>query len=299
MSEITDPVELKDLPTWREEAVIRVLRRAQSRRLDGRSGSQNGCARCDGNYSDSDMKRFRNSQPVHLGRSRRKNNEASRIDPSRMSLSTGTASQTTKARIDEMVGGLSGEKDLHEKANSANQVAVTVRGSGIHGWGLFADQNFQKGDVVAEYIGEYVSLAVTEAREKMYQEQRIQDYQFRLDDQLVIDATMRGGHGRYINHNCSPNCIAQVISGSPPNEHLKRVIIIAERDIKPLEELTYDYQFPLELDLNARIPCNCHSEQCRGFMNWDLPEKGSNSRVVRAQKRGANMRDRIRRLGRP
>ncbi len=43
---------------------------------------------------------------------------------------------------------------------------------------------------MAEYIGEYVSLAVTEAREKMYQEQRIQDYQFWLDDTLVIDATM-------------------------------------------------------------------------------------------------------------
>jgi hypothetical protein len=30
-----------------------------------------------------------------------------------------------------------------------------------------------------------------------------------------------------------------------------------------------------------------------------LPEKGSNNRVFRSQKRGANMRDRIRRLGRP
>jgi hypothetical protein len=34
-------------------------------------------------------------------------------------------------------------------------------------------------------------------------------------------------------------------------------------------------------------------------MNWDLPEKGSNNRVLLVHKRGANMRDRIRRLGRP
>ena len=89
--------------------------------------------------------------------------------------------------------------------------AVTVKGSRIHGWGLFADQPFKTGEVVAEYIGEYVSPATTEARERMYQEQRIQDYQFRIDDHLVIDATMKGGHGRYINHSCSPNCVAKII----------------------------------------------------------------------------------------
>jgi len=66
-----------------------------------------------------------------------------------------------------------------------------------------------------------------------------------------------------------------------------------------MEELTYDYQFPLEVDTNERIPCNCGTELCRGFMNWDLPEKGAKNQVFRTQKRGANMRDRIRRLGRP
>ena len=50
---------------------------------------------------------------------------------------------------------------------------------------------------MAEYVGEYVSPAVTDAREKVYQKERIQDYQFRIDSQLVIDATKRGGHGRY------------------------------------------------------------------------------------------------------
>jgi hypothetical protein len=76
-------------------------------------------------------------------------------------------------------------------------------------------------------------------------------------------------------------------------------MIMALRKIDINEEITYDYQFPLELDLNARIPCNCLANDCRGFMNWDLPEKGSNNRAILVQKRGANMRDRIRRLGRP
>ena len=120
-----------------------------------------------------------------------------------------------------------------------------------------------------------------------------------MDEKLVLDATMKGGSGRYINHNCTPNCLAKIIPGEAPNEHLKRVIIIAQRNIGITEEITYDYQFPLELNLDARIPCNCQSDACRGFMNWDLPEKGSNNRALLVQKRGANMRDRIRRLGRP
>ena len=294
-----DPLQLKDLPTWREESVIRVMRRAQSRRLDGLIGSVNGCARCDGMRVDQDLKVAMTAETLRWGRTRKKNNELARIASSRIDLSTGLGSQNTQETIKQQREILSKAKSLAERSICAQKAAVTVKGSRIHGWGLYADQPFKKGDVVAEYIGEYVSLATTEAREKMYQEQRIQDYQFRLDDQLVIDATMQGGHGRYINHNCSPNCIAKTILGDPPNERKKRVLIIAQRDIKPREELSYDYQFPLELDLDARIPCNCQSEHCRGFMNWDLPEKGSNSRTFRSQKRGANMRDRIRRLGRP
>jgi [histone H3]-lysine4 N-trimethyltransferase SETD1 len=165
--------------------------------------------------------------------------------------------------------------------------------------GLFADQPFSKGEVIAEYVGEYIANPVSELREKYNEENRIQDYQFRLDESYVIDATTRGSWARYINHSCTPNCKAIIIPGEEPNPHLRRVFVVAKRGIEFNEELTYDYQFPLELDLAARIPCNCHSESCRGFMNWDLPEKGSNNRVLLVHKRGANMRDRIRRLGRP
>jgi histone-lysine N-methyltransferase SETD1 len=298
VSGITHPVELKDLPGWREDSIMRILRRAQTRRLDGMSSTNVGCARCDGT-PDEVKNQSKSSQLSRLTKYKPKRNEQIRIDPSRENLSAGMSSQTTRARLQSVLAELVNEKDWNTKAQVANQVAVTVRGSGIHGWGLYADQYFKKGDVVAEYIGEYVSLAVTEAREKLYREHRIQDYQFRVDDSLVIDATLRGGHGRYINHNCNPNCVAKIIAGAPPNEHLKRVLIIAKRKIEPREELSYDYQFPLEFDLNARIPCNCMSDQCRGFMNWDLPEKGSATQSFRTQKRGANMRDRIRRLGRP
>jgi histone-lysine N-methyltransferase SETD1 len=298
VAEIVEPMQLKDLPTWREEAILRVMRRSQSRRLDGLIGSVNGCARCDGMRVDQDLKMAMAAETLRWGRSRKKK-EVARVAASRIDLSTGLGSENVRESVKEQRKKMSEAKDMVQKSVCAQKAAVTVRGSRIHGWGLYADQPFKAGDIVAEYIGEYVSSAVTEARANMYQARRIQDYQFRLNEQLVIDATIRGGHGRYINHNCNPNSFAKMVQGDASNEHLKRVVIVAQRDIKPLEELTYDYQFPLELNLDARIPCNCHSEHCRGFMNWDLPERGSNSRIIRSQKRGANMRDRIRRLGRP
>jgi histone-lysine N-methyltransferase SETD1 len=177
---------------------------------------------------------------------------------------------------------------------------TSVRGSKIHGWGLFAEQRFKKGDFVAEYVGEYVTNSVADAREAAYQARRIQDYQFRVDEKLVIDATLNGGNGRYINHNCNPNCISKIILGESEGgeSQRRRVLFVALRDIEINEEITYDYQFPLEMNLKNRIPCNCQSDDCRGFMNWDIPEKGSN-RALLIQKRGANIRDRIRRLGRP
>jgi SET domain-containing protein len=36
--------------------------------------------------------------------------------------------------------------------------------------GALCRSTFKKGDVVAEYVGEYISNAVADAREKMYQD---------------------------------------------------------------------------------------------------------------------------------
>jgi hypothetical protein len=311
VTQIPSCLELKHVPTWREESIIRILRRVQSKRVEARISSENGCARCDGVQLDPEDKLAMTADAVRWGRNKKKGelDTLPRVAESRLLLTTGTASMKAREQMKEShpnrkinatdaVDNVSLCGDVEEDQwNVVNNAAVSVRGSRVHGWGLFADQPFKKGAVVAEYVGEYISNAVADAREKMYQERRIQDYQFRVDESLVIDATLKGGHGRYINHSCNPSCVAKIVDGNAPNTHLKRVIIIAQRDIDSMEEITYDYQFPLELDLEARIPCNCGSELCRGFMNWDLPEKGSKNSATRTQKRGGNMRDRIRRLG--
>jgi len=288
------PLSLSTPSTWREESVHRLLRKVQSRRLDRRTASEQGCARCDGQIVDEDVKLNMRADAAQGKVRKSEDSDLPRVDGSRVDLTTGRASANGRATI-------KARRELHseQQHNSVEDSSVSVRGSRIHGLGLFADQEFKKGDVVAEYVGEYISNAESEIREASYRERRIQDYSFRIGPDLVIDATCKGGPARYANHNCTPNCASKIIPGEGEGDSFKRVLVVAIRNIKINEELTYDYQFPLEQDLAARIPCNCRSEECRGFMNWDLPEKGSNNRAVLVQKRGANMRDRIRRLNRP
>lgn len=156
--------------------------------------------------------------------------------------------------------------------------------------GLFADAPIGKGEIVAEYVGELIGNPEADRREENYHNSHIQDYQFRVSGKLVIDATLKGGCARYINHSCDPNCKSKIIDGDTNNDdskHLKRVIIVSQKEIKAREEITYDYHFPLELNLEERIPCNCNSDKCRGFMNWDLPERDFSELTRITQQQGA------------
>ena len=263
------PVQLKDDPDWRERQLLKLLKRVQKRRVEGRLSSESGCARCDGVKIGEEA----SSKAVDVVRSKFKRTvdaTKARVAPSRLSQNTGLASCNAR----KLTAGNSVQADgpLESIGRVATQNMVSVRGSRTHGWGLFADQPFRKGEVVAEYIGEYVTDAVADLREKGYREQRIQDYQFRVGG-FVIDATLRGGYARYINHSCSPNCSAKIVNGKPPNEHLKRVLIVSQRDIQASEEISYDYKFPLEMNLDNRIPCHCGSKHCQRFLNWVCPEQ--------------------------
>ncbi|KAL1922475.1 uncharacterized protein VTP21DRAFT_10014 [Calcarisporiella thermophila] len=135
--------------------------------------------------------------------------------------------------------------------------------SRIHDWGLFAMEPIDANDMVIEYVGEIVRLKVAEHREKLYEAMGIgSSYLFRVDDEVVIDATKRGNIARFINHSCAPNCIAKIIT----LEGQKKIVIYAKRDIEENEEITYDYKFPIE-DTNNKIPCLCGAKTCRGTLN--------------------------------
>ena len=37
-------------------------------------------------------------------------------------------------------------------------------------------------------------------------------YFFRLDNEHIVDATVKGNESRFINHSCSPNCDARIVN---------------------------------------------------------------------------------------
>ena len=69
-----------------------------------------------------------------------------------------------------------------------------------------------------------------------------------------------------LNHSCQPNCYSRIIETAPaskgdsPSQH---VVIVAKRDIRAGEELTYDYRF----QSNELLTCNCGAQGCRGWVN--------------------------------
>eukprot|EP00092_Neocalanus_flemingeri_P004455 GFUD01004794.1.p1 GENE.GFUD01004794.1~~GFUD01004794.1.p1 ORF type:complete len:1492 (-),score=346.08 GFUD01004794.1:168-4643(-) len=138
--------------------------------------------------------------------------------------------------------------------------AVGVYASGIHGRGLFCKREIACGEMVIEYAGEEIRAILTDYREKFYDNKGIGCYMFRIDDDLVVDATMKGNAARFINHSCDPNCYSKIVDILGK----KHIIIFALRKIFPGEELTYDYKFPIE---DIKIQCHCGARKCKKYMN--------------------------------
>ncbi|XP_013144812.1 PREDICTED: histone-lysine N-methyltransferase SETD1-like isoform X2 [Papilio polytes] len=133
--------------------------------------------------------------------------------------------------------------------------------SGIHDWGLFAQEPIAADEMVIEYVGQMIRPIVADVREAQYEATGIgSSYLFRIDLDTIIDATKCGNLARFINHSCNPNCYAKIIT----IESQKKIVIYSKQPIGVDEEITYDYKFPLE---DEKIPCLCGAPQCRGFLN--------------------------------
>lgn len=179
-------------------------------------------------------------------------------------LLTGRAARANQRRMVKSLGTASAEVD--RLAGRDREHYLRFGKSTIEGWGVFAEEPINAGDLIIEYRGELIGHAVADKREREYEAANVPDYMFRIDAYTVCDATRLGNVARFINASCSPNCYTQIIKTANEN---KRIVIYAKKDIARGEELCYDYKFPIEMDPAKRIPCGCGSIECRGYMNWD------------------------------
>jgi len=138
---------------------------------------------------------------------------------------------------------------------------VSVRRSDIQGRGVFALRPIRRGSSIIEYIGERISHREADRRHTS-DGWSPHTMLFVVDGKTVIDATCQGNSARWINHSCRPNCEAVDDEG--------RIYIEAIRDIRPGEELTYDYNLLLD-EPHTRAakkahPCHCGAPRCRGTL---------------------------------
>ena len=135
-----------------------------------------------------------------------------------------------------------------------------VRKSPIHGRGVFALTHIPKHARIVEYKGERISHEEAEARYGKAHETSPHTLLFTVNDKIVIDAASRGNSARWINHSCSPNCEAV--------DEEARIFIEACRDIRPGEELAYDYNLqlgePHTPAAKRAHACACGARRCRG-----------------------------------
>jgi uncharacterized protein len=122
--------------------------------------------------------------------------------------------------------------------------AYKVRvGRSSAGLGLFAVEAIPKGKCIIEYKGRRISEAESyTSRSK---------YLFEITKKKTIDGTARSNIARYINHACKPNSEIEI--------YKQRVYVFSKKNIKPGEELSYDYGKEYFDDYIKPLGCRCVS----------------------------------------
>jgi SET domain-containing protein len=142
---------------------------------------------------------------------------------------------------------------------------IQVRRSGVHGKGVFALQALAAGELILEYVGETIAWPEALRRHPHDPSDPHHTFYFSLEDGLhVIDGNVGGNASRWINHACEPNANCEA------DERDGRIFIKALRDVKPGEELFYDYGLTIDERYTPKLKkdyaCRCGSPQCRGTL---------------------------------
>ena len=157
------------------------------------------------------------------------------------------------------------ERALHRKLvklwERGQSKLCEVRGSEIHGRGVYATTFIEKDARIIEYIGELIGKDESDRRGVAQHEKSLETgdaavYIFTLSKNYDIDGNVPWNTARLINHSCAPNCEAWIEG--------RKIFIHALRDINPGEELTFDYGF--DVDCFEDHPCLCGTPECIAYI---------------------------------
>lgn len=147
-------------------------------------------------------------------------------------------------------------------------------GRSLTGLGLFATRPIKKRSRIAEYKGPLLTT-----KEALKAETRGNRYLYELNSRWTIDGSPRSNIARYFNHSCNPNCETYDVK--------HRVFVRALRNIKPGEQLTYDYgrDYLKNVIGLSRCKCSrCRKRRARRAVELRAMRKRRQQRRARARK---------------
>ena len=152
-------------------------------------------------------------------------------------------------------------------------------GRAVTGLGLFATKPIKKRSRIAEYKGPLLDFKTAEKAEN-----RGNRYLYEISKNFTIDGAARSNVARYANHSCNPNADTYSVK--------HRVFIRALRNIKPGEEIVYDYGIDYLKNVIGKSNCKCsrcRKRRSRRAAELRLKRERKNARLARlraAKRRG-------------
>ncbi len=184
------------------------------------------------------------------------------------------------------------ETQLHRKLlelwKRGQSAFCEVRGSEIHGRGVYATTFIPKEARIIEYVGEMIDKKESDRRGRSQHAKSLKTgdaavYIFTLSRNYDLDGNVPWNTARLINHSCAPNCEAWIEG--------RRIYIHALRDIHPGEELTFDYGF--DVDCYEDHPCRCGMPECVGYIVSREQWPELHARLGKTEPAGATVKNRV------
>jgi hypothetical protein len=138
------------------------------------------------------------------------------------------------------------------------------RCSATQGCGVFARQDIGRGERLAVFGGKIMQID-----DMLDLPVEMQVYTMQIEERFVLDpATDEPEDTDFFNHSCDPNCGFK-----------GQIFLVAMRDIRAGEEVTFDYCMTVSESVGStmvfRMECRCGSPLCRKVItedDWKLPE---------------------------
>lgn len=139
---------------------------------------------------------------------------------------------------------------------------IEVRES-LNGIGIFAKNRIKKEEIIVVFGG-----YVTDIKEAANLPECIWDNSLQISEELMIGIMKESEIEKacFFNHSCSPNAGFK-----------GQIFLVAMRNIKKNEQVTFDYSMVLfrsRNGVNYKFDCNCGEKECRGSVtNNDWKKK--------------------------